>query len=52
MTTTKKCEHPGCNCQSPIGKKHCSAASAEAEMSAKAPCDCKHPECHDAGLKM
>jgi hypothetical protein len=24
MTTTQKCEHPGCNCQPAIGKKHCS----------------------------
>jgi len=51
MTTTKKCEHPGCNCQSRLARS-IAAQHAEAEMSAKAPCDCKHPECHDAGLKM
>jgi hypothetical protein len=55
MTTTQKCEHPGCNCQPANGKKHCSTtcADADAKKSPKTPCQCKHPECiGDIGLKM
>ena len=33
MTTTQKCEHPGCNCQSAIGKKHCSTECANPKKS-------------------
>jgi hypothetical protein len=52
MTTTQKCEHPGCNCQAANGKKHCGSTCAEAKKSPKTPCECKHPECSDIGLKM
>jgi hypothetical protein len=52
MTTTKKCEHPGCNCQSASGKKHCGPACAEAKKSPETPCQCKHPECANKGMKM
>jgi len=51
MTTTQKCEHPGCNCQAASGKKHCSTACADSK-SPKTPCDCKHPECKHTGVKM
>jgi hypothetical protein len=33
MTTTQKCEHPGCNCQPAIGKKHCSTECADEKKS-------------------
>jgi hypothetical protein len=52
MTTTQKCEHPGCNCQAAVGKKHCSTACENAEKSPEKPCQCKHPECNEIGLKM
>jgi hypothetical protein len=52
MTTTQKCEHPGCNCQPVIGKKHCSTECAEEKTHPEKPCQCKHPECSDIGLKM
>jgi hypothetical protein len=53
MTTTQKCENPGCNCKAESGKKHCSTACADAKKSPEKPCQCKHPECiGDIGLKM
>ncbi len=53
MTTAKKCETPGCNCQAETGKKHCSTACADAKKSPEKPCQCKHQECiGDVGLKM
>jgi hypothetical protein len=52
MTTTKKCERPGCNCQSASGKKHCSPTCADKKKSPETRCECKHPECSDTGLKM
>ena len=53
MTTTQKCENPGCNCQPASGKKHCSTTCADAKKRPKTPCQCKHPECiGDIGLKM
>ncbi|MGD0631991.1 MAG: hypothetical protein ABR987_21885, partial [Terracidiphilus sp.] len=52
MTTTQKCEHPGCNCQPAVGKKHCSNTCADTKKSSETPCQCKHPECSDVGLKM
>jgi hypothetical protein len=52
MTTATKCEHPGCNCQPASGKKHCCNECEEADKSSKAPCQCKHPDCSDIGLKM
>jgi len=52
MTTTQKCEHPGCNCQAAVGKKHCSTTCADAKKSPTTPCQCKHPECNEIGLKM
>ena len=52
MTTTQKCEHPDCNCQAAIGKKHCSPECADEKKSPKIPCQCKHPECAEIGLKM
>ena len=52
MTTTTKCEHPGCNCQPAIGKKHSSTECADEKKSAETPCQCKHPECNGIGLKM
>jgi hypothetical protein len=53
MTTTKKCENPGCNCKAESGKKHCSTACADAMKSPETPCQCKHPECSgEIGLKM
>jgi len=52
MTTTKKCEHHGCNCQAATGKEHCGTACADAKKGSETPCQCKHPECSDVGLKM
>jgi hypothetical protein len=52
MTTTQKCENPGCNCQPASGKKHCSTTCADAKKGPKIPCQCKHPGCGDKGLKM
>jgi hypothetical protein len=52
MTTTQKCENPGCNCQPASGKKYCSATCADAKKSPKTPCQCKHLGCGDTGLKM
>jgi hypothetical protein len=52
MTTTQKCEHPGCNCQPAICKKHCSTECADEKKSPETPCQCKHPGCGDIGLKM
>ena len=52
MTTRQKCENPGCNCKPASGKKHCSTTCADAKKSPKTPCQCKHPECGDIGLKM
>jgi len=52
MTTTHKCECPGCNCQAASGKKHCSPTCADANKNPATPCQCKHPECSDVGLKM
>jgi len=52
MTATQKCEHPGCNCQATVGKKHCSTTCAGAKHSPKTACECKHPECSHTGLKM
>ena len=52
MTNTQKCEHPVCNCQPAIGKKHCSTECADEKQAPKTPCKCKHPECSGVGLKM
>jgi hypothetical protein len=52
MTTTKKCEHPGCNCQVASGKTHCSHTCSEAKKIPEKGCECKHPECKETGLKM
>jgi hypothetical protein len=52
MTTTQKCEHPGCNCQAAKGKQHCSTACADSKKNATTPCECEHKECKEAGLKM
>jgi len=52
MTTEKKCENQDCNCQAESGKKHCCAACADTKKSPKAPCQCKHPECSYAGIKI
>jgi hypothetical protein len=52
MTTTQKCESPGCNCEPESGKKHCSTKCAVANKDPKTPCQCKHPDCSDVGLKM
>jgi hypothetical protein len=52
MTTTQKCEHPGCNCQPDNGKKHCCTTCEQTKKSPETPCQCKHPECSGTGLKM
>jgi hypothetical protein len=53
MTTTQKCENPGCTCQAEVGKKYCSTACADAKKSPEKTCHCKHPECSSGiGLKM
>ena len=53
MATTKKCEHPACNCTAAPGKNHCSDTCADAKKTPELTCQCKHPECiGDIGLKM
>jgi len=33
MTATPKIEHPGCNCQATVGKKHCSTYVVQGQHS-------------------
>jgi hypothetical protein len=44
MDTTKKCEHPGCNCLAQEGSKYC-GAYCESNDTPDITCGCGHPSC-------
>jgi hypothetical protein len=52
MTTTKKCEHPACNCTAAPGKNHCSDTCADAKKIPELTCQCQHAECGGKALKI